>query len=163
MFARDQWIVAMADEIIDGMINTSKTLIPEDIDESKEYKFIHTTMQLKIKMKTDTVVDKLKARLCACGNELHDVDNETYSPTVSNLTHSFMLQIAVHDDMHIQLIDTKAAYLCQDYPEDAIPLYVKLPKRVAEAINLDPSQNYRVRKYIFWVTRRWTRVLRCFQ
>ena len=146
---RDQWIIAMADEIIDGMINTSKTLVPEEIDKSKAYKLIHTTMQLKIKMKTDTIVDKLKARLCACGNELEDVDNETYSPTVSNLTHSFMLQIAVHDRMHVQLIDTKAAYLCQDYPEDATPLYVKLPKRVSEAINLNPNQTYRVRKYIY--------------
>ena len=60
----------MADEIIDNMINSTRTLVPEEIDRSKAYKLIHTTMQLKIKMKTDTIVDKLKARLCACGNEL---------------------------------------------------------------------------------------------
>ncbi len=146
---RDQWIMAMVDEIIETMLNTTKTLRPEDIDESKEYKLIHTTMQLKIKMKTDTIVDKLKARLCACGNELEEVESETYSPTVSNLTHSFMLQVAVHDRMHIQLIDTKSAYLCQDYPQDVTPLYIKLPKRVAEAIDLDPNQTYRVLKYIY--------------
>ena len=138
---RDQWIVAMADEIIDTMLNSTMTLKPEDIDESKDYKLIHTTMQLKIKMKTDTIVDKLKARLCACGNELTEVDNETYSPTVSNL--------AVHDRMQIQLIDTKSAYLCHAYPQDVTPLYVKLPRRVAEAINLDPDQTYRVMRYIY--------------
>ena len=146
---RDQWIIAMADEIIDNMINSTRTLVPEEIDRSKAYKLIHTTMQLKIKMKTDTIVDKLKARLCACGNELEEVDNETYSPTVSSLTHAFMLQVAVHDRMHIQMIDTKAAYLCQTYPDDATPLYVLLPRRVALALNLDPEQTYRVRRYIY--------------
>ena len=97
-------------------------------------------------MKTDTIVDKMKARLCACGNEIDEVDNETYSPTVSSLTHSFMLQVAVHDRMQIQLVDTKAAYLCQVYPEDATPIYIKLPKRVA---NLNPEQTYRVKKYMY--------------
>ena len=142
---RDQWIIAMADEIIENMMNTTQTLVPEDIDESKAYKLIHTTMQLKIKIKTD----KLKARLCACGNELEEVDHETYSPTVSSLTHSFMLQVAVHDRMHIQMIDTKAAYLCQKYPDDATPLYVKLPKRVALALNLNPDQTYRLKRFMY--------------
>ena len=100
-------------------------------------------------MITETIVDKLKARLCACGNELDEVDNETYSPTVSALTHCLMLQIAVHDRMHIQMVDTKAAYLCQKYPQDATPLYVMLPKRVAEVLELDPNQTYRVLKYIY--------------
>ena len=139
----------MADEIIHNMIEGSHTLVPEDIDDTKAYKLIHTTMQLKIKMKTDTIVDKLKARLCACGNEIDEVDHETYSPTVSSLTHSFMLQVAVHDNMHIQMVDTKAAYLCQDYPANATPLYIKLPKRVAIALNLNPDQTYRVKKYIY--------------
>ena len=146
---RDQWIIAMTEEIIDNMINSTQTLVPEEIDRSKAYKLIHTTMQLKIKMKTDTIVDKLKARLCACGNELDEVDNETYSPTVSSLTHAFMLQVAVHDRMHIQMIDTKAAYLCQTYPDNATPLYVLLPRRVALALNLNPEQTYRVRRYIY--------------
>ena len=146
---RDQWIIAMADEIHENMINGTKTLVLEDIDKTKVYKLIHTTMQLKIKMKTDTIVDKLKARLCACGNELEEVENETYSPTVSSITHAFMLQIAVHDRMHIQMILTKEAYLCQQYPEDATPLYIMLPKRVAIALNLDPDQTYRVKRYMY--------------
>ena len=53
-------------------------------------------MQLKKKMKDAVTVDKLKARICACGNELDEVEGETYSPTVAPLTHSFMLQLAVH-------------------------------------------------------------------
>ena len=106
-------------------------------------------MQLKIKMKTDTIVDKLKARLCACGNELEEVDNENYSPTVPSLTHAFMPKVAVHDRMHIQMIDTKAAYLCQTYTDDATPLYVLLPRRVALALNLDSEETNRVRRYIY--------------
>ena len=128
---RDQCIDEMHREIIDSMINSTRTLRPEVIDESKPYKLIHTTMQLKIKMITEAIVDKLKARLCVCGNELEEVDNDTYSPTVSALTHCLMLQLAVHDRMHIQMVDTKAAYLCQNYPQDATPLYVMLPKLVA--------------------------------
>ena len=146
---RDQWVMEMHREIVESMITTTRTLVEEDIDTSKPYLLIHTTMQLKVKMKTDTVVDKLKARLCACGNELQEVDYETYSPTVSGLTHSLMLQIAVHDRMHLQLIDTKSAYLCQAYPDDATPLYVVLPKRVSLALGLNPTQTYRVKRYIY--------------
>ena len=118
---RDMWADAMYKEVIDSMLNTTKSLCPEDIDESKPYRIIHATMQLKIKMKTAEIIDKLKARICACGNELDEVDSETYSPTVSALTHSTLLQLAVHDRMHLQTIDPVAAYLCQDYPEDATP------------------------------------------
>jgi hypothetical protein len=60
-----------------------------------------------------------------------------------------MLQIAVHDRMIIQLVDTKAAYLCQDYPQDSTPLYVVLPRRVALVLGLNPDQTYRVKKYIY--------------
>ena len=60
-----------------------------------------------------------------------------------------MLQVAVHDRMQIQLVDTKAAYLCQVYLEDATPLYIKLPTRVAQALYLNPEQTYRVKKYIY--------------
>ena len=38
---RDQWIIAMADEIIHNMIEGSHTLVPEDIDDTKAYKLIH--------------------------------------------------------------------------------------------------------------------------
>ena len=54
------------------MLNTTQTLREED-SYPKPYSLIHTTMQLKIKMKKETIIDKLKARLCACGNELDDV------------------------------------------------------------------------------------------
>ena len=40
------------------------------------------------------------------------------------MTYAIMLQIAVHDRMILQLIETKSAYLCQGYPLDSsTPLY----------------------------------------
>ena len=101
---------------IDTVIEKFKCLVEEEIDYSQPFDLLHATMQLKKKMKDAVTVDKLKARICICGNELNEVEGETYSPTVAPLTHSFMLQLAVHDRMFIQLVDTVAAYLNQDYP-----------------------------------------------
>lgn len=78
------------DEIVDGMINASRKLEHKDIDISKRYKLIHNTMQIMVKMKINTIVDKLKARLCACGKELTEVDHETYYTTYSRVKpHTF--------------------------------------------------------------------------
>ena len=145
---REGWIDVIVDEII-SLLHTTQSLVEEVIDESLPYLLVHGTMQLKKKMKTADIVEKLKARLCACGNELDQVDADTYSPTVSALTHATLLQIAVHDKMHLQTIDTVSAYLCQDYPQDTTPLYLKLPKLVAEVCGLDPHKTYRVKKYIY--------------
>ena len=51
--------------------------------------------------------------------------------------------------MYLQFIDTVSAYLCQDYPQDATPLYLKLPKIIAQICGIDPKQTYRVKKYIY--------------
>ena len=145
---RTGWIIAMEGEL-DTVMEKFQCLIEEEIDTSQPYDLLHATMQLKMKMKDAETVDKLKARICICGNELKEVEGETYSPTVAPLTHSFLLQLAVHDRMTIQLVDTVAAYLNQSYPEDAKPLYVKLPKLVALAVGRDPEKTYRVKKYIY--------------
>jgi hypothetical protein len=97
-------------------------------------------------------IDKFKARICGCGNELvrsTTYTNETYSPTVSHLTHSTMLQLAIYDGMHICSIDTVGAFLYQEYLESLKPLYIVLPVAVAEACNLDPKTTYQVKKYIY--------------
>jgi hypothetical protein len=51
--------------------------------------------------------------------------------------------------MELCTIDTVGAYLYQDYPDDAEPLYLKLEPGVAEACGLEPCQIYRVRKYLY--------------
>ena len=137
------------DDEINTVIEKFKCLVEEEIDTSQPYDLLDATMQLRKKMKTGVIVDKLKARICICGNQLDEVDDETYSPTVAPLTHAFMLQLAVHDRMIIQLVDAVAAYLNQDYPEDAKQLYVRLPKLVAQAVGRDPEKTYRVKKYVY--------------
>ncbi len=80
-----------------------------------------------------------------CGNELIERAtylNETYSPTISHLTHSTMLRFAICDDMHICSIDTIGAFLHQEYPDSFNPLYIILPVSVAKVCNLDPKATY---------------------
>ena len=94
-------------------------------------------------MITETIVDKLKARLCACGNELEEVDNDTYSPTVSALTHRLMLQLAVHDRMHISKWWTQRPRISAGTTSKMQLLFMLCSP------NLDPKQTYRVLKYIY--------------
>jgi len=60
-----------------------------------------------------------------------------------------MLQLAIYDQMHMCSIDMVGAFLYQEYPESLKPLYVILPKAVAEVCNLDPKATYQVKKYIY--------------
>jgi hypothetical protein len=144
----DYWIKAIRDEIF-SLLYTTHSLVPEEIDYSRPHHLIHATVQLKKKMKDVGLLDKFKARCCACGNELYGLISETYSPTVSSLTHSVLHQIAIIDDMVTATVDTVAAYLNQDYPDDAVPIYLKLPRNVAEICGLNPNTVYRVKKYIY--------------
>jgi hypothetical protein len=81
-------------------------------------------MQLKYKMTTAHIINKFKARLCACGNKLAGLMRDTFNPTVSSLTHSVLHQMAVYDEMETLKVDTIAAYMSQDYPEDTTSLYM---------------------------------------
>jgi hypothetical protein len=146
-----KWIEAINIEV-NSLINNFKCLIPEEINHERDYDCIHATIDLKVKYLDETTIDKYKARVCGCGNELvrnAAYTNETYSPTVAQLTHSVMLQLAIFDQMHMCSIDTVGAFLYQEYPESLKPLYVILPKAVAEVCNLNPKATYRVKKYIY--------------
>ena len=106
-------------------------------------------MTLRKKIKLSGELNKYKARLCACGNELSGESTETYSPTIGALAYSAVHQIAVIDEMESCIVDTVGAYLYQEYPEDATPLYLMFPSNVAEVCGLDPNMKYRVRKYLY--------------
>jgi hypothetical protein len=98
-----------------------------------DYKVIHSTMQLKIKLKDDGSVDRYKARLCARGDMLSGMIAETYSPTVSALAHSVAHQLAIIDGMHTCSVDVVGANLHQDYPSEATPLYMKLEPHICSS------------------------------
>ena len=107
---------------------------------------------MKKKLNADGSIDKYKVRIPVCGNQLkakYDYDNPTYSPTVSMLTHTSLLQLAIFDGMHMATFDTVAAYLHQKYPEDLKPLYLKFPRALAEACAINPEQLYRIKKYLY--------------
>jgi hypothetical protein len=146
-----EWIKAMNVEI-NSLFHEFGCLVPEEIDYTEDYDCIHATVDLKIKYVDESTIDKYKVRICGCGNELVQNGaylNETYSPTVSYLTHSTMLQLAIYDKMYICSIDTVGAFLHPEYPATLKPLYIILPASVAKACNLDPKTTYRVKKYIY--------------
>lgn len=145
------WQQALQEEV-NSLFNVTETIIPETPEPGSEHDIISVTVVLKKKMLDATKVDKYKVRICACGNQLllrHDYQNETFSPTVSSLVHSLLLQLAITDRMHTATFDTVAAYLHQEYPSDLKPLYLRFPKRLAQACNLNPDNLYRVKKYLY--------------
>ena len=145
---RSAWITAMQsemDQLFAG--GTLSATTREEIPANST--IIHSTMQLKEKLKADGTVDKLKARLCACGNELYGSNTETYSPTISALAYATVHQISIIDKMESCTIDTVGAYLYQNYPDSEPPLYIILPSNVSTALHLDPSIVYRIRKYLY--------------
>lgn len=147
---RAQWIIAIRAEI-DLLMRQGTLEIADMSNLATNRRVIHSTMQLKRKLRADSTLEKLKARLCACGNELYGSVTETYSPTVSALTYSAVHQLAVIDEMHMCTVDTIGAYLYQSYPcgpgDQAI--YMTLPDNVAQVLNMPVGQLYRIRKYLY--------------
>ena len=143
-----QWKEAIKDEILNKMMKDG-TLVPETPVPGTDYKIIHSTMPLKCKTHQDGSLDKFKARLCACGNELLNFILDTYSPTVNALTHAVVHQIAIIDNMSKCVVDVTGAYLHQVYPKDAPPLYLTLPDAVADVCGLPRGATYRIYKYLY--------------
>jgi hypothetical protein len=142
------WQEAIRKEV--DMLMERRTLQPVARGEvPRGAKIVHSTMQLKLKRLADNTIDKRKARCCARGDQLAGDVELTYSPTISALAYAVVHQLAIIDDMELCTIDTVGAYLYQDYPDDAEPLYLKLEPGVAEACGLEPCQIYRVRKYLY--------------
>ena len=145
----EEWATSMRDEI-NQLVNGTQTLVPTaeaDLEENRVV--IHSTMTLRKKIKQDKILDKYKSRLCACGNELSSQSAETYSPTISALAYSTVHQLAIIDRMKQCIVDTVGAYLYQDYPTDAVPLYLTLPKNVAEVCGYAADTKFRIRKYLY--------------
>jgi hypothetical protein len=142
-----QWIDAMRAEILLLLQHTLEPVEYSKLPSNK--RIIHSTMQLKLKKLPTGVIDKYKARLCACGNELWSNTAETYSPTIGALAYATVHQLAIIDQMVTCTVDTVGAYLYADYPADALPLFLTLPSNVAIACGLDPAQHYRIRKYLY--------------
>jgi hypothetical protein len=73
-------------------------LVPEEINYDEDYDCIRAAVDLKIKYVNENIIDKFKVRICRCSKELVQsgtYSSKTNSSTVSYLTHSTMLQLAV--------------------------------------------------------------------
>jgi hypothetical protein len=147
---QELWLAAIRAEIIDNLFGGG-TLVAEQPTGRYgiDYKVIMSTLQLKIKLRDDMTIEKYKARLCARGDMLRGLIDETYSPTISAMAHAVAHQLAIIDNMHTCSVDTVAAYLYEDYPSEAQPLYLKLEPHVAVALGLDPDTTYRIKKYLY--------------
>ena len=145
---KDLWIQCIHAEITQ-LINGGTLVAVDDCDIIRGSKIIHSTLQLKVKLYASGLLDKYKARLCACGNELAGLVDDTFSPTVGALAYSTVLQIAIIDAMKMMTVDTVGAYLHQVYPDDAPPLYMVLSDNVSLACNLPVGQKYRIKKYLY--------------
>ena len=150
---KEQWTQALQTEI-KSILEITKSLTPEvPIGiEGKDYDVIPSTVVLKKKTTDGITINKYKVRIPVCGNHLlrnAGYDHITFSPTVSPLVHTSLLQASIHEEMHMATYDTIAAYLYQYYPQHFKPLYVRFPKKLAEACGLDPHTLYRVLKYLY--------------
>ena len=145
----DAWVEAIIKEVMSLLEGDHPTLEKVSGPGDHPYRIIHSTAQLKEKWRQDGTLDKLKCRLCGCGNELWGQIADTYSPTIAALTYATVHQISIIDRMPRCSVDVVQAYLNQDYPEDLLAIYITLPKNVAEVCGLDPKQLYRIRKYIY--------------
>ena len=139
------------------------TLKPVTNDEIDAYvrtggspEIIGLTMKTKRKLKPDGTLDKFKGRGAGRGDQYirQRIKKgkplpKTFSPTVKPLTFAWILQLAVSKRMKRATMDIKQAYLNVPYPEDADWIVVRLERHIAEALGLDPSNLYRVMRYIY--------------
>lgn len=138
----EMWKEAMSSEIMQ-LINTGTLESIYLCDMPSDATVINSSMVLVKKP------DKYKARLCACGNELKGQVEEIYSPTIGALTYAAVHQIAIIDDMVMRIVDTVGAYLYQPYPETSPPIFVRMPVKVMDALDIEGDVVYRVKKFIY--------------
>lgn len=145
-----QWMDALKLEV-DSLF--SNTLIPIDsADIPTNAWIVPTTTQLKIKRSAqDNSIEKYKARICIRGDLLSQFfdKSETFSPTISQITFTTLLQISIILNLKRSTLDEVAAFLYQDYPYESKPLITYLQPLVATSLGYDPSQLYSVRRHMY--------------
>lgn len=146
---RPAWVESMQKELRALFNGTLRPIADSDIPSNAT--IMQSTMQLRVKRKPSGEIDKLKSRLCACGDKIKHLfdQHEKTSPTVSELTFSAILSAAIMYAMQVASVDTVGAYLYQSYPFALKPLVILLPLKVCVALGLDPNQKYALDKYIY--------------
>jgi histone deacetylase 1/2 len=122
-----EWIEAINNELDSLITNGTFTVVPLP-DNRKPIKCKYV---FKIKYDSDGTVDKFKARLVARGfSQKKGLDyNETFSPVVNAASLRLLLSIAAQNDLELDQLDVKTAFLLSTLDED---LYMDIPPGLKE-------------------------------
>ena len=94
----------------------------------------------------DGSFDKYKSRIVFRGDRWYDLyANKTYAGTVMSETVRLMLSVAATEDMEIQSLDVKTAFLYGEVPEDQY-IYMRFPAGLTDA---DMPAVIRLRKCLY--------------
>ena len=94
----------------------------------------------------DGSFDKYKNRIVFRGDRWYDLyASKTYASTVMSETVRLMLSVAATEDMEIQSLDVKTAFLYGDVPEGQY-IYMRLPAGLTDA---DMPAVIRLRKCLY--------------
>ena len=102
-------------------------------------------MRLTEKYKIDGSLDKIKARLCAMGN---NVDMEAYevfektAPTISNMTYMSLLNYAVAAKQQIEIFDVTAAFVQSSLDIDKRHVIILPEITIPYILEIDPTYQH---------------------
>ena len=123
----DKWIEVTLDELKNMYKNT--VWDSETIDENSIPKSLILPSQLlyEIQMNPDGTLKKFKCRLVIRGDKWYDIyEMDTYASTVKSETVRICLAIAATEDMEMESVDVKAAFLNSPLKDDEI-IYMRRP------------------------------------
>lgn len=105
------------------------------------------------KLKNDELgtLDKYKSRAAFNGYGMQGITAETFSPTIGALSLSLIHQIVVQEELESCSVDTIAAYLSEEYPDEEMPLYMTFDDRVSDLCGLERGASYRVIRYLYGI------------
>ena len=117
----DKWIQVTLDELKNMYKNT--VWGSEIVDEKSIPKSLILPSQLlyEIQMNPDGTLKKFKCRLVIRGDKWYDVyEMDTYASTVKSETVKICLAIAATEDMEMESVDVKAAFLNSPLKEEEV-------------------------------------------
>lgn len=150
------WKLAIEDEIRSLVEN--KTWVATNLPNGRRP--LQTKWVFKIKRDAEGNIERHKARLVVKGFQQREgIDyTDIFSPVVSKPAIRMFLTIAASEDMDIQQMDIKTAFLNAELDEE---IYMSVPEGIAES----PGKVYRLRKSLYGLKqapREWNRALTSF-
>ncbi len=135
---KDKWIQSIIDEITALKDNETFSDIDFDFSQIPKSKIVPSQLVFDIRKNPDGTIKKYKCRLVARGDlQGWDTYNDTFADTVSTKSVNMLFSIAAKQDLVMESIDIKTAFLYSKMTEE---VYLKRPK------GLDPK--YGIPEYV---------------